>query len=134
MVPDRRQLQNMTKKDRESFKEYAQYWRELVAQAEPPLAERDFVNIFMDTLQPHFFEKMIRRTLYGLSVLVTIGERIKQGMKNGKILDVTGASSGVRNFSGNFQKKKEGETNTVVCQPHPTPIFPSINIKKSATK
>jgi len=35
-APDRLQLQNMAKKDTESFKEYAQRWRELAAHVEPP--------------------------------------------------------------------------------------------------
>lgn len=47
---DSRQLQNMTKKYRESFKEYAQCWRELAAQVEPTLAERELVDLFIDTL------------------------------------------------------------------------------------
>src|SRR3954469_9517460 len=34
MAPDRRQLQNMSQKERESFKEYAQRWRELASQVE----------------------------------------------------------------------------------------------------
>jgi len=32
MAPDRRQLQNMCKKEHKSFKEYAQRWRDLEAQ------------------------------------------------------------------------------------------------------
>jgi len=35
MAPDRLQLQNMSKKNSETFKEYAQRWRELAAQVEP---------------------------------------------------------------------------------------------------
>ena len=31
MAPDRSQLQNMVKKDDETFKEYAQRWREVAA-------------------------------------------------------------------------------------------------------
>ena len=31
MAPDRNQLQNMSKKEHKSFKEYAQRWRDLVA-------------------------------------------------------------------------------------------------------
>ena len=41
MAPDRMQLQNMCKIDNESFKEYAQRWRDLVAQVVPPMTERD---------------------------------------------------------------------------------------------
>lgn len=68
----------------------------------------------MDTLQPPFFEKMIGSVLYGFSDMVTIGEMIEQGMKSIKIPHTTGASSGVRKFSWNSQKKKEGETNVIM--------------------
>src|SRR3954463_14869828 len=37
--PDRDQLRARTQKDRESFKEYAQRWREVAAQIFPPLEE-----------------------------------------------------------------------------------------------
>ena len=40
MVPDRMQLQNMCKKEPESFKEYAQRWRDLAAQVVPPMMEK----------------------------------------------------------------------------------------------
>ena len=35
MAPDRTQLQNMSKREHESFKEYAQRWRDLAAQVAP---------------------------------------------------------------------------------------------------
>ena len=41
MAPNRMQLQNMCKKDNESFKEYAQRWRDLAAQVVPPMTERE---------------------------------------------------------------------------------------------
>ena len=52
MAPDRRQLQNMSQKEKESFKEYAQRWRELASLVEPPLAEKELTGLFMDTLSP----------------------------------------------------------------------------------
>jgi len=36
MAPNRTQLQNMSKKEHESFKEYAQRWRDLTTQVAPP--------------------------------------------------------------------------------------------------
>src|SRR4051812_26158193 len=45
MAPDRDQLRAMTQKDRESFKEYAQRWREVAAQICPPLEEKEMTKI-----------------------------------------------------------------------------------------
>ena len=44
MTPDRMQLQNVCKRDNESFKEHAQRWRDLAAQVVPPMTERDDNN------------------------------------------------------------------------------------------
>lgn len=41
IAPDRRQLQSMFQRDKESFKEYAQRCRELASQVEPHLAEKE---------------------------------------------------------------------------------------------
>ncbi|RDY11526.1 hypothetical protein CR513_03795, partial [Mucuna pruriens] len=40
MAPDCSWLQNMSKREHEGFKEYAQRWRELATQLQPPLIEK----------------------------------------------------------------------------------------------
>ena len=40
MAPNRTQLQNMSKREHESFKEYAQRWRDLAAQVTSPMVEK----------------------------------------------------------------------------------------------
>lgn len=44
--------------------------------------------MFMDTLQSPFYEKMIGSVSSGFGVLATFGERIEQGLKNGKKFQV----------------------------------------------
>ncbi|XP_058729685.1 uncharacterized protein LOC131601811 [Vicia villosa] len=110
MAPDRRQLQNMAQKEKESFKEYAQRWRELASQVEPPLSEKELTSLFMDTLSPFFWEKMIGSVSSNFTDLVTIGQRLEEGIKKGKVSVVVDSSK--KPFGG-FQKKKEGETSAV---------------------
>ncbi|XP_058760043.1 uncharacterized protein LOC131633346 [Vicia villosa] len=43
MAPNRMQLQNMSQKKDESFKEYAQRWREMASRVQPPLMEKELV-------------------------------------------------------------------------------------------
>lgn len=50
MDPNRMQLQNISQKSNESFKEYAQRRRELVSCMQTPLLESELVNMFMGTL------------------------------------------------------------------------------------
>ena len=59
MAPDRTQLQNMCKKEHESFKEYAQRWRDLAAQVALPMMEREMITMIVDTLSVFYYEKMV---------------------------------------------------------------------------
>jgi len=81
IAPDRLQLQNMAKRDAESFKEYAQRWRELAAQVEPPLHDKEMVAMFVSTLQPPFYEHMVGNvsSIFADIIIIEIG------LKNGKI-------------------------------------------------
>ncbi|XP_073219715.1 uncharacterized protein [Cicer arietinum] len=111
MAPDRMQLQNSLKNDNEAFKEYAQRWREMASQVEPPLSEREMVGMFMDTLQSPFYDKMIASMSSNFSDLVMIGERIESGMRSGKIVC---AATSVKRPQTTFIKKKEGDANAVM--------------------
>ncbi|XP_050920042.1 uncharacterized protein LOC127137643 [Lathyrus oleraceus] len=114
MAPDRRQSQSMFQHDKESFKEYAQRWRELASQVEPPLAEKELAELFIDTVQPQFYEKMVGSTSLGFSELVAIGARVEYGLRNGKLAAVAGNSNAnPKKFFGGFPRKKEGEANAV---------------------
>ncbi|XP_017423680.1 uncharacterized protein LOC108332894 [Vigna angularis] len=85
LTPDRIQLQNMVKKESESFREYAQRWREIVVQVEPPLRDKEMTTIFLNTLQPPFYEHMISSVSSSFADIVVIGERVEGGIRNGKI-------------------------------------------------
>ncbi|CAK8541045.1 unnamed protein product [Lathyrus sativus] len=115
LAPNHTQLQSMTQKDSESFKEYAQRWRELAARVHPPLVDRELIDIFMGTLQGQYYEKMIGSVSAGFSDLVIVDERIEEGMKSGKI---PGGSNNQANAKKPFNeyKKKEGETNAISLQ------------------
>jgi len=93
MAPDRMQLQNMTKKNVETFKEYAQRWRELAAQVEPLLHEKEMTTMFIKTLQTPFYEHVLGSVSSNFSNIVTIGERIEHAMKNGKIAQGSSAAA-----------------------------------------
>ena len=150
MALDMMQLHNMAKKDIETFKEYAQRWRGLAVQVEPPLIEKEMVAMFMDTLHSPFYEKMIGSVSTNFSDMVIVGERVEGGMRNGKIANNFTGTNSVKKPYTNFTKKKEGETNVVMAsqagqsqvkpphffnqipQPFPYPYIPSPNIAAAA--
>nr|KYP33674.1 hypothetical protein KK1_045461 [Cajanus cajan] len=113
MVPDRFELRNMSKKDGETFKEYAQRWREVAAQVEPLLSDREMVALFIDTLRAPFYDKMIGNISSNFSNIVIIEERIENGMRSGKIAVDSTEIAGSRKVSNGAGKKKEGDTNAV---------------------
>jgi len=84
MVLDRMQLQNMCKKEHESFKGYAQRWRDMAAQVVPPMMEKEMITMIVDTLPVFYYEKMVDYTPSSFADFVFAGERIEVSMKRGK--------------------------------------------------
>ncbi|XP_006599871.1 uncharacterized protein [Glycine max] len=117
MAPDQTQLQNMIKWENESFKEYAQRWRDLAAQVAPPMVEREMVTMMVDTLPVFYYEKLVGYMPSNFTDLVFAGERIEVGLKRGKFDYVSpiGASSRKTRIAG--AKNKEGDAHTVTSTP-----------------
>nr|KYP61766.1 hypothetical protein KK1_016276 [Cajanus cajan] len=68
LIPDRSDLQSLSKKGDESFKIYAQRWRELAAQIEPILSDKEMVTMFINSLSGPHYDKMIGNTLTGMTL------------------------------------------------------------------
>ncbi|XP_058726154.1 uncharacterized protein LOC131597474 [Vicia villosa] len=105
MAPTRFQLQGLTQKVDESFRQYAQRWRELASRVQPPVLERELVDMFMGTLQDPYMSRMVGCTASEFSALVVIGERIENGLKTGKIQDVA--------TTFEFPEQDDEETSTI---------------------
>ncbi|XP_050909030.1 uncharacterized protein LOC127122787 [Lathyrus oleraceus] len=111
MAPNQTQLQSLVHKLDESFKEYAHRWRELAARVQPPLIEKELVDMFMGTLHGPYLEKLIGITSAGFSDLMVASERIENCLKFGKIQDTITRVNGAKKSQSGFPNKKEGETN-----------------------
>ena len=61
---------------------------------QPPLADRELVDMFLGTLSGPFFNHLIRSSSFGFTELILTGERIEAGIKAGKIHK--GASSSTK--------------------------------------
>ncbi|KAI5445523.1 hypothetical protein KIW84_013669 [Lathyrus oleraceus] len=120
MAPSRTQLQGMSQKNNEGFKEYAQRWRELAARVQPPLVDREMSDLFMGTLQGAFAERMVGCPVTNFSDIVVAGERIESWLKLGKIQGGNASSSGSKKPFSNGQRKKEGDTSAVYAQRGPS--------------
>ena len=117
MAPDRTQLQNMFKKEGETFKEYAQRWRDLVAQVALPMVEREMITMMVDTLPVFYYEKLVGYMPSSFADLVFIGERIEVGLKRGKFDYVSSTSTHAKRVRATGAKRKEGDTHAVTSAP-----------------
>ncbi|XP_050919742.1 uncharacterized protein LOC127137314 [Lathyrus oleraceus] len=119
MDPTRLQLQNQAQRSNEIFKEYAQHWHEMASRVHPALSDNELVDIFMGTLQGLYYEKMIGSSSTNFADMVTIGERIENRLKSGKITNTTAPQTTNKRAHEGFAKKKEGEENDVKAGAHP---------------
>jgi hypothetical protein len=114
IAPDRFDLQRMEKKSNETFREYAQRWREKAAQARPPLDEREMIKIFVDTLKNPYFDRMIGLQMQFFVDLIPVGERIEDALKTKKIVDMTALMALAEQATKKApMKKKEGDVQMI---------------------
>ena len=71
----------MTMGSNEGFKEYAQKWRDLAGRVQPPLFERELMDMFMGTLTEPFFNHLIGSSSSGFTELILNGEHVESGLK-----------------------------------------------------
>ncbi|RDY12551.1 hypothetical protein CR513_02632, partial [Mucuna pruriens] len=91
-----------------------QRWRELVAQVQPPLSEKEMVTMFIDTFPSPVYDKVVGSVATNFADLVIVGERIEFGIKRGKFAQ-TPSNIG-------FAKKTMGKSEAITfVGPTPTP-------------
>uniref|UniRef100_A0A2N9F1L3 Uncharacterized protein n=1 Tax=Fagus sylvatica TaxID=28930 RepID=A0A2N9F1L3_FAGSY len=125
-------FRGMEKKSNETFREYAQRWREKAARARPPLDEREMIKIFVDTLKNPYFDRMIGLQMQFFVDLIPVGERIEDALKTKKIVDMTAlmalAEQGRQESSDKGRRKEmpiQAPAPTQAPAPVPTPQVPA---------
>uniref|UniRef100_A0A2N9HPB0 Integrase catalytic domain-containing protein n=1 Tax=Fagus sylvatica TaxID=28930 RepID=A0A2N9HPB0_FAGSY len=114
IAPDRFDLQRMEKKSNETFREYAQRWREKAARARPPLDEREMIKIFVDTLKNPYFDRMMGLQMQFFVDLIPVGERIEDALKTKKIVDMTALMALAEQAAKKAPtKRKEGDVQMI---------------------
>ena len=82
----------------EGFKEYAQKWRDLAGRVQPPLTDRELVDMFLGTLSGPFFNHLVGNSSAGFTDLILTSERIEAGIRSGKIQKAASPSTKKRPF------------------------------------
>ncbi|XP_058733008.1 uncharacterized protein LOC131604592 [Vicia villosa] len=91
---------SMSMGPRESFKEYVQKWRDLAGIVQPPLADTELVDMFMGTLTGPFYSYLLGSSSAGFTDLILTGERVKSGIRSGKIQMATSSGVTKKPYSG----------------------------------
>ena len=83
----------MTMGKNEGFKEYAQKWKDLASRVQPPLTDREHIDMFMSTLSSPFFNLLVGCSSSGFTELILTGERVESNIKSGKIFVASTSTS-----------------------------------------
>lgn len=103
----------LSQESNESFKGYAQRWRELEAHVEPPQLEKELMDLFRDTLQSPYFERMLSNATSDFDHLVSIGERVECVLKSGRIQRASSIQNIENESMGSSQEEEKDEVNAV---------------------
>ncbi|GAU43505.1 hypothetical protein TSUD_398980 [Trifolium subterraneum] len=109
LAPDRDELRALTQKERESFKEYAQRWREFAAQIRPPVEEKELCKLFLHTLSSFFYEKMVGVVSRSFTEMVEMGMCLEEGVCLGRLTREKTPTNTAKRYGNNFSEKKESE-------------------------
>lgn len=78
----------------------------MASRVRPTLTDTELVYIFMGTLQSLYYENMVGISPSNFADLVIMGERIKSGLKIGKIVGGNGQQYAIRRPSSGYVKNK----------------------------
>ncbi|KAK8972217.1 hypothetical protein V6N11_024302 [Hibiscus sabdariffa] len=85
MTPNRIMLEGMEQKASESLRPYAQRWRDVAAQIQPPISEHEITPMFVNTLKGALFDMLINNTTQNFVDMVRTEESIEVAIKSGRI-------------------------------------------------
>src|SRR3954470_884790 len=103
------QLQSVSIGSNESFKEYAQKWRDLAGRVQPPLADRELVDMFMRTLTGPFYSHLIGSSSSGFTDVILTRECVESGIQSGKIQLATSSNTTKKPYTGKNESNTVGE-------------------------
>src|SRR4051812_29632089 len=122
LAPTRIQLQSMSMGPKDSFKEYAQKWRDLAGRVKPPLTDRELVDMFMNTLTGPFYSHLLGSSSSGFTELILTGERVENGIRSGKIQAATSTGITKKPLNGKSDSNNNhGQSIGAVSISTPTP-------------
>ena len=117
MAPNRTLLQGMSQTAKETFREYARRWRQIAAFVQPPMSEREMADMFMNTLQGNYIERLAAFPSISFAEIVIAGERIESLLKMGRIQDNSASNSSGPKRPFMVTVSEEKKARQALCMP-----------------
>ena len=76
-------MRAMAQKDKESFKEYVQRWREIASQVVPPMGEQEMTKVLLKTLGSFYYVRMVASAPSDFTEMVIMGVRLEEAVREG---------------------------------------------------
>ena len=105
-APDRMTLQCMKKRPEENYKEYAVKWKNVASMVRPPLTSQEENSMFVDTLPSLYYDMLVVNAFIEFRDLMYSVERIEDGIKKGKIVDIETTTFGKKGNVSNKHAEK----------------------------
>ena len=64
-------------------------WRDLASQVQPPLTEKEFCQLFINTLKNPYYEKLLCCPSFRFPEMIVLGDQIEEGLRMGRIPSTT---------------------------------------------
>lgn len=91
----------------------------MASRVRPALSDNELIDIFMGILQGFYYERMVGSSYSNFIDIVTIGERIENRLKSGKITGNATQQTVSKKSRGGFSKKKEWEASVITVNVYP---------------
>ncbi|OMO68097.1 Retrotransposon gag protein [Corchorus capsularis] len=85
LAPTRECLKTVKRMSGETFREFAQSWREKAVEVKPSMEESEISPAFLDSVEPEYFERMLPLVTEHFSKLIRVGELLDVSCKSGRI-------------------------------------------------
>jgi len=85
LASDRLTLQTMRMKANEGFREYAQRWRDVAAQVNPLVTNKEANYMFLETLKEPYYNQLITNAPKDFSNIILSGELLEKAIKSGHL-------------------------------------------------
>ncbi|XP_070007391.1 uncharacterized protein [Nicotiana sylvestris] len=121
-APDVFYIQNLKKKPKETFREYATRWRSEAAKVKPALEEEQMNRFFVRAQDPQYYERLMLIEGQKFSNIIKLGDRMEEGIKNLMVTNLEALQATNKALQSGGTSKKKDVISVMVAQTNNSPM------------